>query len=147
MISGSIRSPRNTAMDLLSLREHSRLELSAKLLQREFSDSEIMAALDKLEQEGLLSNQRFAESFVQQRLGRGYGPIRIRHELHDRGIDESTISDLLSAPENNWLELMQQQRVRKFGTEIPLDYKEKMKQARFLQNRGFSPESVMRLFR
>jgi len=134
-------------MDLLSRREHSRQELSTKLQQREFSEPEISAALDKLEQEGLLSNRRFAESFVLQRLARGYGPIRIRHELLDRGIDESMIQDLLSAQENSWSDLMQQQRIRKFGTEIPLDYKEKMKQARFLQNRGFSPESVMRLFR
>jgi SOS response regulatory protein OraA/RecX len=42
---------------------------------------------------------------------------------------------------------MIRQRIRKYGVAIPNDYAERMKQARFLQNKGFSPESVMRLFR
>ena len=147
MTSDSKRSTRNTAMDLLSRREHSRLELSTKLRQREFSAAEITAALDRLQQEGLLSDQRFAESFVYQRVAKGYGPIRIRHELQQRGVDETIIEPLLCVSESVWSEAMRQQRKKKFGAELPVEYKEKMKQARFLQNRGFSPESVMRLFR
>ncbi|MBC8210349.1 MAG: regulatory protein RecX [Gammaproteobacteria bacterium] len=148
MTSGNIiRSTRNTAMDLLSRREHSRQELSNKLLQREYTPSEISLALDRLEQDGLLSDQRFAECFVSQRVARGYGPIRIRHEMQQRGIDETIVETLLSSSELDWTDAMQQQRKKKFGAELPREYKEKTKQARFLQNRGFSPESVMRLFR
>ena len=46
-----------------------------------------------------------------------------------------------------WDESMQKQRVRRFGEAIPDDHPQRMKQARFLQNRGFYPEAVMRLFR
>jgi SOS response regulatory protein OraA/RecX len=49
--------------------------------------------------------------------------------------------------EGEWDDMMREQRARKYGETIPAGYSERMKQARFLQNRGFSPESVMRLFR
>jgi len=141
------RSARNTAMDLLSRREHSRVELVSKLKQRQFSEQEISQALDRLQQEGLQSDQRFAENFMYYRAKKGCGPVRIRLELIQKGIHEDDIDVLLSDLEHSWDEAMQQQREKKFGPDIPVDYKEKMKQARFLQNRGFSPESVMRLFR
>jgi SOS response regulatory protein OraA/RecX len=53
----------------------------------------------------------------------------------------------MSTLSNDWNELLDRQRIKKYGYEIPTDYAQKIKQARFLQNRGFSPESVMRLFR
>ena len=141
-----MRSARNVAMDLLSRREHSRKQLCAKLSQRGFENDEITAALDKLQCENLLNDSRFAESYVNQRIQRGYGPVRIRQELGERGITADLIQLHMDSIEQNWSDLMREQRVKKYGAEIPQDFKEKMKQARFLQNRGFSPESVMRLF-
>jgi regulatory protein len=57
------------------------------------------------------------------------------------------VDDYLSSLDVDWESSMAGERSKKFGNSIPVDYKEKMKQARFLQNRGFSPGSVMRLFR
>jgi regulatory protein len=142
-----VRSARNTAMDLLSRREHSRSELAQKLKQREFDNDEIEQALQQLQLENLQSDERYAESYVYQRAQKGFGPLRIQHELSQRGISENLIAELMSDYSDSWNERMQEQRVKKFGINIPEDYAEKMKQARFLQNRGFSPESVMRLFR
>lgn len=141
------RSARNTAMDLLARREHSRVELRDKLRQRHFDAQQIEAALDQLEQEGLQNDARYAETYVHLRMLKGYGPVRISHELHQRGIADELTKDVLDSHRSEWIELMQQQRTKKFGSEIPQEYAARMKQARFLQNRGFSPESVMRLFR
>ena len=141
------RSARNTAMDLLSRREHSVRELSTKLKQREFDTDDIESALYQLQVDNLLNDERFAESYIHLRIQKGFGPVRIVHELAQRGVDEETIQQQMDYNEEYWLKLMQQQRIRKFGDKIPEEYGEKMKQARFLQNRGFSTESVMRLFR
>ncbi|MCP4077212.1 MAG: regulatory protein RecX [Gammaproteobacteria bacterium] len=138
---------RNKAMDLLSRREHSFKELYDKLRLRGFEPDEIDVALEKLVSENLLNDDRFTESYVHYRVQKGFGPLRIKNELSDKGIDNEIIQNQMESYESAWSELMQQQRIKKFGAEIPADYKEKMKQARFLQNRGFSPESVMRLFR
>ena len=62
-------------------------------------------------------------------------------------MDEELADAYLDPFHDDWPERMSEQRIRKFGEEIPADYALKMKQARFLQNMGFSPESVMRLFR
>lgn len=134
-------------MDLLSRREHSFKELYDKLRLRGFEPDEIDVALEKLVSENLLNDDRFTESYVHYRVQKGFGPLRIKNELSDKGIDNEIIQNQMESYESAWSELMQQQRIKKFGAEIPADYKEKMKQARFLQNRGFSPESVMRLFR
>jgi regulatory protein len=141
------RSARNCAMDLLSRREHSRSELTEKLRRREFDADVIEQALDRLQQENLQSDQRYAESYLYQRAQKGYGPIRIAYELRQRGVHEDLVQQVMELEQESWSERMQQQRIKKFGNNIPEDYAEKMKQARFLQNRGFSPELVMRLFR
>ncbi len=141
------RTARNVAMDLLSRREHSRVELANKLRQRTFDSQEIASVLDRLQQEGLQSDRRFCENFIYFRAKKGRGPLRIRQELSQKGVDDALIDEQMDMLELDWQDIMQHERSKKFGAEIPADYKEKMKQARFLQNRGFSPESVMRLFR
>ena len=141
------RSIRVVAMDLLARREHSAYELTQKLHKREFDSEAIEAALKQLQQENLQSDSRFLESMVNYRINAGFGPFKIKYELRQKGISAELVEDYLSALTIEWHELMLQQRIKKFGQDIPHDYKEKMKQARFLQNRGFSPESVMRLFR
>ncbi len=141
------QSIRNTAMNLLARREHSASELLQKLKQRNFEQNDIIAAIHELQAENLQSDERFTESFANQRVNAGHGPIKIRHELRQKGVSEALVDPCLEAFDDRWQDLMSQQRIRKFGNEIPTDYALKMKQARFLQNRGFSPESVMRLFR
>ena len=141
------RSIRVVAMDLLSRREHSTYELTQKLKKRDFDIDAIEAALDRLQQENLLSDSRFIESIVNSRVNAGFGPFKILYELRQKGISTEQAEDYLSGLSVEWEPLMAVQRSKKYGPDLPVDYKEKMKQARFLQNRGFSPESVMRLFR
>ena len=141
------KSIRNVAMDLLARREHSVHELKQKLKLRDFDREEIDATLDSLKHDRLQSDSRFTESYVHHRINAGFGPFKISHELRNKGINSELVDEYLPQSNARWDELMAQQRVRKFGLEIPADYALRMKQARFLQNRGFSPESVMRLFR
>jgi regulatory protein len=134
-------------MNLLARREHSRHELGDKLRQRGFDAKEIDVALDQLETDNLLNDARYAESYLRQRIARGFGPLRIEQELQQRGIDSALIGEAIEHTAPDWFAEMEQQREKKFGSEIPDDYNKRMKQARFLQNRGFSPSEVMRLFR
>jgi regulatory protein len=141
------RSIRVVAMDLLARREHSATELTRKLKQREFEDNAIQQAIVALQRDNLQSDSRFLENVVHYRINAGFGPIKIRYELRQKGVSDDLVEDYLSSLDVDWESNMVGQRIKKFGDSIPVVYKEKMKQARFLQNRGFSPESVMRLFR
>jgi len=71
-------------MDLLARREHTRLELERKLADREFDSTVIGDVLDRLQEDGLLDEDRFIESFVRTRVGKGHGPARIQAELGQR---------------------------------------------------------------
>ena len=134
-------------MDLLARREHSATELRQKLILRDFEKDEIDFVLEALQRDNLQSDSRFTESYIRHRVNAGLGPKKIEHELRTRGINAEYATDCLCLYEACWDANMEQQRIRKFGEKIPSDHAQKMKQARFLQNRGFSAESVMRLFR
>ena len=141
------RSVRRIALDFLARREHSEQELLKKLEARADDSAEVQAVLQKLKDEGLQSDERFTEAYVHHRVNAGIGPLKIHYELRQKGIDESLAEAFLEPLDEEWDAMMRRQRERKYGSTIPHDYGERMKQARFLQNRGFSPESVMRLFR
>ena len=141
------QSARNKAMDLLARREHSEQELRYKLRSRDFDEDAIEIAIEGLKADRLLSDERFTEAYVNQRFDAGYGPLKIRYELQQKGVDSALVDACMTPLADEWRQSMLRERVRKFGADLPEDYRERMKQARFLQNRGFSPESVMRLFR
>ena len=141
------RSLRHVALDFLARREHSQHELRQKLKARAGEEDDVEAILQQLKEEKLQSDERFTEAYIHHRFNAGMGPLKIRHELRQKGVDESLVESFLEPLAGEWDDVMRQQRVRKFGAAIPEDYAARMKQARFLQNRGFSPESVMRLFR
>ena len=134
-------------MNLLARREHSTQELRDKLLARGFEDDEITPALQTLSREGLLSDERFTESFVHSRVERGSGPVKIRAELRQRGVADEIITNWLDERDRVWLERAESVRCKKFGSALPVDYKEKARQARFLQYRGFSAEHTRQVLR
>ena len=144
---GKGRSLRRVGMDFLARREHSAQELGRKLKARADETDDVEAVLQQLQQEGLQSDERFTEAYVHHRVNAGVGPLKIRYELRQKGIEDALADACLKPLADEWDDMMQQQRERKYGEVIPAAYAERMKQARFLQNRGFSPESVMRLFR
>ena len=134
-------------MNLLARREHSTQELRDKLLTRGFEDDEIVPALQTLSREGLLSDERFTESFIHSRMERGSGPVKIRAELRQRGVADEIITNWLDERDRVWLERAESVRCKKFGSALPVDYKEKARQARFLQYRGFSAEQTRQVLR
>ena len=140
---------RYAAMDFLARREHSRHELLQKLLRRfgESVGSEgiVEGVIDELAEENLQSDARFAEAFVRQRSQRGYGPLRIRQQMREKGLSDELVSNYLYADTSrNWAAIARAARQKKFGAVLELDYQAKAKQMRFLQYRGFDADIVRR---
>lgn len=133
---------RTAALNLLARREHSVFEMRQKLRARGFEVDDVQSVLATLTAEGLLSDDRFSEAFVNYRMARGLGPTRIAAELQQRGIDAQVIAEYLDARDTHWLQRAQAVRVKRFGNALPVDYKERMRQARFLQYRGFTSEQI-----
>lgn len=130
------------ALRLLGQREHSRRELLSKLTGRGVDESTAELVIDDLRGRGLQSDERFAESFVYSRIGRGHGPMRIRRDLAQRGIADELADDALGMPGSDWLTLAVEVRRRRFGDQPPEGRDAWNRQARFLAQRGFPSDLI-----
>ena len=138
---------RKTAMDYLARREHSEQELTRKLSARGFDELLIETALAELVTDGLQSDARFAEAFVNSRFQRGSGPQKIRKELRERGVTSELVSLSIGAFDDQWWQRVRDVREKKFGADLPGDFKERSRQMRFLQQRGFTSEQISGAFK
>lgn len=138
-----LQTIRNRAMNYLARREHSYRELRDKLLRKGFELSLIDLVLAKLQENRSLSDQRFTDCFIQSRINKGQGPLRIKQELQSRGIDKNLVDSVLQNYDNHtWQTLANQVRHQHFGSQPPQDPQERAKQFRFLQYRGFTSEQI-----
>ncbi|WP_018403806.1 regulatory protein RecX [Marinobacter gelidimuriae] len=133
---------RSVALRLLARREHSRLELTRKLLQRQLSKAVIETVLDDYQEQDWLSDERFAEAYARQRIEAGYGLLRITGELSQRGVSEN--ADALQAMSSqDWCDQAVRLRRKRFGLlDLRGQLEERLRQMRFLQRRGFTQEQI-----
>lgn len=96
-------------MDLLARREHSRSEIVEKL-KRKYPEStqHFDEVLDQLEQDGLLSDERFAEAYTRYRRARGFGPLLVRQELRGKGIDATLLESVIDMRAVEWIDTLRE---------------------------------------
>jgi len=80
------------------------------------------------------------------RANKGFGPLRIKFELKERGVTEDIIDIILDEDSPKWLEFATKIHCKKFGESIPTDFEEQNKQIKFLIYKGFSFEQIRRIF-
>ncbi len=128
------------AIDYLSRREHSQKELIDKLIIKGAIQSDINEVLTWLSENNLQSDERFTESFINSRINKGHGPLKIISELRNKGINLSI--NELQIGQNDWIIIAKKVREKRFGTELPANLSDKAKQIRFLEYRGFTFDQV-----
>jgi len=133
---------RKKAMDYLARREYGQQELQRKLVTAGFDADISVSAVDLLVVDGLQDDRRFAEAFARSRFNQGKGPTRIHGDLGQRGVSSSLVDEVLDEMSVDWFELAIEVRVKKFGSVQPADFKEKARQMRFLQYRGFEQSHI-----
>ncbi len=144
-------SLRTRALQYLARREYSRAELAAKLrpyaqVEDDFEQLQpidLESLLDNLTASDWLSDERAATQLLHARRPR-FGTQRITHEMHQKGLSEELIADALPALKDSELETARDVWQRKFGT-LPHDAKEKAKQMRFMQSRGFGFDVIFKV--
>ncbi|MET0019673.1 MAG: regulatory protein RecX [Candidatus Thiodiazotropha sp. 6PLUC1] len=134
-----------SAVRFLAAREHSQEELRRKLLKRHYDSDQIERVLEELSASDLLSDARFTEAFVESRIRKGQGPVRIRLELRERGVASQLTEEALEAYADQWWNLLKEVHDTKFGCEKADSNKALAKRARFLESRGFPGELIRAL--
>lgn len=133
----------------LARREHACKELRDKLSRRGVPSGIASETVTELESEGLVSDQRFTESFTRSRISRLFGPLKIRAELMKRGIASSQIDQVLALHDDRWQDSAQQWLLKRTGPDQQksvLDRNEKARLYRSGTSRGFTHEHMMRAF-
>ena len=139
----------------LSNRELSRYELRQKLLAKDCDPVAVDALIEEFADKGYQSDERCAAMLIRESIRKGRGKIHIRQALKsahitlpdslDALIEQARIDSLTDGTaladddgeEVDWLRLAVEARTRKYGDSIPTTPKEKARQLRFLQYRGF----------
>ena len=146
----------------LSRREYSQGELRQKLLDKDQDPIKVEALLKEFAEKGYQSEWRTALMLIREGLRKGRGRQRIKQEFYRRKLDIPTdIDDLIETAQQesqafadfieedtlaessesvDWLRLAVEARVKKYGSELPELPKEKARQLRFLQYRGFQSD-------
>ena len=131
------------ALRYLSRREHSQQELRKKLLPFAESEQELADLLLKLEKQGWLSNERFAEGLARRKSDR-YGSLKIVDELKQNGIELETVDRLKAQLKQTDAQRAWDLWDRKFGVPAE-DQKNKSKQMRYLVSKGFPLDIVSKI--
>lgn len=133
------KSLRARAMEMMSRREMSRLELQRKLAPFAENADELANVLNEFANKNWQSDERFTEMWVRSK-SQKYGHLRLQQELAAKGIDRETIAQYLP---NDDHELQHACEVlRKKFRQPAADFAEKQKQMRFLQYRGFGLDTI-----
>ena len=145
MRAGKPVSLKAQAVRLLARREYARDDLEQRLIAKGAERDEVVAVLDELSAQGLLSNERFAHALVAQKSGSS-SRRSIRGELKRKGVSgeaiEGALGDAPVEDEAAMLALWQ----RRFGTP-PSNDREKARQIRFLQSRGFELSAIFKMLK
>ena len=145
----------------LSRREYGKAELKQKLLDKEQDPKKIDDLLDEFAEKGYQSDYRTTLMLIRENIRKGRGRGRIKQEFYRKkiampgNIDElidmanaesEEFSEFVDDSADNlvdgvdWLKLAVAARTKKYGDDIPTEQKDKAKQLRFLQYRGFNTD-------
>ena len=135
------RAARGFALDALARRDYASEDLRLKLIDKGYDAAVVARTLDALRAEKLLDDRRYMENFVALHAARGQGPLRVRSELGRHGLEGQDVEEYIAAYPD-WLEHLSTARQKKFGTQLPKNYADRQRQARFLSYRGFTSAQI-----
>lgn len=134
--------PAARAIALLARREHSRSELVRKLAARGVEPERARCVVDELAGKGWQDDARFAETLVRTRAGSGYGPLRVRVELEQHGVDAADIQAAMAAEVACWREVAQGFAGRRWSAADLADPARRRKAVDTLIRRGFGRDDA-----
>lgn len=131
------------ACRVLTYRRRTIRELTVRLVEHGFSEETTRSVMDTLVQYGYIDDKAYARLWIEQRLQkRGFAALK--RELLQKGIDPAVIEELLekAGPELEFQAAYQLalKKLSQSSADCPFPYL-----ARFLQNRGYSYQSIRRV--
>lgn len=133
------------AVRALGRRMHSQSEIRSGLVKRGFGDKVVSDVIDELTEKAYLDDSVFASQWIRARSeNRGYGRIRIYHELRKKGVDTELAQTTMEAclPPERECDIARQaadSRLKKIKKE---GVRKKAALYRYLESRGFTSQAI-----
>ena len=108
-------------------------------------EEEIKRVLDVLEERGMLSTERFAQSVAYRKASR-FGVTRIMQQLQPHDVQAEVLAEIRSQLKDSEFARAKTIWQKKFGS-IAKEQPEMAKQLRFLTSRGFSTSLALKVIR
>ena len=139
----------NTAVRILTHRDHSKYELKQKLRQRGFTSKVIETVVVECEHFGYIDDNRTARVYILQLKRKCFGKRYIQQALKKKRLSGAAIEKILSenypgADEYEHAGRLLEKKMKTFEREADLK-KRREKIYRFLYSRGFSPAVIREL--
>lgn len=130
------------ALGRLGRRELSIKGVNERIYRRfpEADPADVLLTLEWLQEQNYLNDERFGGVLFRYCLNRGQGRIRIRQALQKEGLSAELIERLFDEADVDWFAHAFETHQRRFVNKPVTDDREKARQLRFLQYRGFSAD-------
>ncbi len=126
----------------LSIREHSKLELTNKLIKKGYDLVDINESIDEFSSKDIQSDTRFVEEFLRSRIKKNKGPRLISTELISRGISETLVGlKIAEVPIDIWQNHAYKALIKKLR-DTSASIKNEDKIYTFLIGRGFDHKMI-----
>ena len=128
-------------MQLLARRDFASAGVARAAAEQAIDDVTAATVIAELTREGVLDDARYAQNYVAYHAGRGQGPLRIAAQLRRHGLAPGSSRPPWAAGRLGRARPQGAQRAGSGGSRRRAG-REKARQARFLQYRGFSSDHI-----
>ncbi|EIV6988413.1 regulatory protein RecX [Klebsiella pneumoniae] len=130
------------AVSLLARRDYASGELARTLSKMTENREKIDKALSRLVECGYLDDNRLITHMIDKHVRKKHGPARIKQEIRQKGFSPELVEQILEKVDVDWYAMARELKVSKFGDAVASEAKEKNKQIRYLQYKGFSMDMI-----
>jgi regulatory protein len=142
----AIRRAMDSALRILSRRDHTCRELALKLRRKGFGRVPVDHVIARCRDLGYLDDARTAGILAGHLAAKGYGPLRIRQVLGQKGLDDVLVGRAVAACIDDISQADQARRMldkrRYHLNREPDPVKRRHKAFRYLAGRGFSADII-----
>ena len=137
-----------SAFRILARRDHTCTELTVKLRGKGFGPDAVAHALNRCRELGYLDDAKTAWAIAGHLTERGYGPLRVRQTLLQKGVDEALVQKTLARCGDETSQVLRARRILEKKTarkhrETDV-WKRRQAAYRYLAGRGYSSEIINR---
>ena len=130
------------AVSLLARRDYASGELARTLSKMTENREKIDKALSRLVECGYLDDNRLITHMIDKHVRKKHGPARIKQEIRQKGFSPELVEQMLEKVDVDWYAMARELKVSKFCYAVASEAKEKNKQIRYLQYKGFSMDMI-----